>query len=279
MSERWEVDLSILVPVKDEVENIPLLAGEIAEALADTALSWECLWVDDGSIDGSLDALEALRAGDRRHRYLSLDRNYGQSAALMAGLREVRAPVVGTLDADLQNDPRDIPRLLEVLEGGSAEMVSGVRVRRRDRRIRRVASKIANAFRNLVTGEQVTDVGCSIRVFRTRCAQGLPSFRGMHRFIPTLVRLRGVEVAEVAVGHRPRRHGRTKYGIHDRLWVGIADTLGVRWLKARWVEPRIGTRGTGVPVEARRVVLPRSRNGADPMPIRGGPADRRVERP
>lgn len=243
MSLPWRVDLSVLIPVKDEVDNIPLLAGEIAEALGDTPLTWECLWVDDGSTDGSLDVLETLGAGDRRHRFLSLDRNYGQSAALTAGLREVRAPIVATLDADLQNDPRDIPRLLEVLDGGSVGMVSGVRVRRRDRWIRRVASKIGNAFRNLVTGEEVTDVGCSLRVFRVECARGLPSFRGMHRFIPTLVRLRGYEVAEVPVGHRPRRHGCTKYGIHDRLWVGIADTLGVRWLKARWVEPRIGTRG------------------------------------
>lgn len=231
--------LSVVVPLRDEVESIPVLAEEIEEALDGAGIDWECIWVDDGSEDRSLEILRELVDSSFRHRYLSFDRNYGQSAALLAGFRAARAPLLATLDADLQSDPADLPGLVEELEVRSVGMVTGVRRRRHDSWIRRLSSRIANGFRNLLTAESVTDVGCSVRVFRREYAVCLPGFRGMHRFLPTLVRLQGCEVAEVPVTHRPRVHGETKYGIHNRLWVGIVDTLGVRWLKARWARPRI----------------------------------------
>ncbi|MEX1256139.1 MAG: glycosyltransferase family 2 protein [Gemmatimonadota bacterium] len=236
---RRAVDLAVLIPLKNEADNIPVLAEEIQVALEGLTHHWECVWVDDGSTDGSAVALARLRERDARHRVFTLDRNYGQSAALLAGIREIRAPLIATMDADLQNDPGDLPRLIEHLERRGAGMVNGVRARRQDAWLRRLSSRIGNGFRNFLTGEKVSDVGCSLRVFRSECVSALPSFRGMHRFLPTLARVRGYEVVEIPVRHRPRLHGRTKYGMHNRLWVGIVDTLGVRWLKARWVEPHL----------------------------------------
>jgi dolichol-phosphate mannosyltransferase len=131
-------------------------------------------------------------------------------------------------------------------------MVNGVRARRHDGLVRKVSSRVANGFRNWLTSESVADVGCSMRVFRREVVQGLPSFRGMHRFLPTLVRLRGGTFGEVPVHHRPRLHGRTKYGINNRLWVGLLDSFGVRWLQGRWVEPKVRLRGGGAEEEATR---------------------------
>jgi len=232
-------ELSVVVPLRDEEASLFALAEEIARALDGAGLAWECVWVDDGSTDGSAVALRRLACADPRHRALHLERACGQSAALAAGLRAARAGVVATLDADLQNDPADLPRLFALLEKSGTGMIQGVRARRRDHVVRRWSSRIANAFRNFVTGENVRDVGCAVRVFRAEYARGLPTFRGMHRFLPTLLRLRGCEIREVEVHHRPRVHGRTKYGIHNRLWVGFLDTFGVWWLKRRWVEPHV----------------------------------------
>lgn len=219
------------------------MARQIEDVLSTRTLEWEVLWVDDGSEDGSLEALKTLAAPGSRHRYLSFDHNYGQSAALLAGFQDARGSVVATMDADLQNDPRDLPRLLDELDAWDVEMVNGVRARRRDGWLRKVSSKIANGFRNWLTDEEVTDVGCSLRVVRREFVQDLPPFRGMHRFLPTLVRMQGGRVREVPVHHRPRVHGETKYGVHNRLWVGLRDAFGVRWLKARWVRPRVETGG------------------------------------
>jgi dolichol-phosphate mannosyltransferase len=231
--------ISIIVPAKDEAESIPQLAGEIEAAMETCGRAWECLWIDDGSTDATLDVLRALRAHRSEHHFVSLDRNHGQSAAFAIGFRLARGQLLVTLDADLQNDPRDIPRLLERLERGDAGMVNGVRARRHDGWVRKVSSRIANGFRNRVTRESVTDVGCSLRAFRAECVREIPVFRGMHRFLPTLVRMRGHRITEIPVGHRPRAHGRAKYGIGNRLWVGIADTFGVRWLQSRQVRPAI----------------------------------------
>lgn len=231
------LDLSIVIPVRDEVDSVPVLAFEIAAALAESGLRWEVVWVDDGSEDGTAEVLDALHARDSRHRPLHMARSQGQSAALLAGFRQVSAARIVTLDGDLQNDPADIPLLLATASRRGLDVVNGVRRRRHDSWIRRVSSRIGNGFRNRVTGESVTDIGCSLRVFPTEPARRLPAFRGMHRFLPTLLRLQGCTVGEVEVRHRPRRHGRTKYGVGNRLWVGLLDTLGVRWLKRRWAEP------------------------------------------
>jgi glycosyltransferase involved in cell wall biosynthesis len=232
-------EVSIIVPVLNESESIPTLAEEITRAFDAAAWTWECLWVDDGSEDGSLEALRTLNRNDPRHRFISHDGNYGQSAALLTGLSGTRSRIVATLDGDLQNDPADLPRLIEMLEDSDAHMVNGVRASRQDNALRKLSSKIANAFRNRVSGATATDVGCSVRAFYRKCADGLPRFHGMHRFLPTLVAMRGFRVTETPVNHRPRIHGRTSYGVHNRLWVGIIDTFGVRWLASRGVSPRV----------------------------------------
>ncbi len=229
--------LSLIVPVYNEQDNLPVLAEEIARALAPTGVAYEVLFVDDGSTDGSPAVLAHLAAADERLRVLRLARNSGQSAALTAGFRHARGELAATLDADLQNDPADIPRLLAALDG--VDVVCGVRARRRDNWVRRVSSRIANAVRNWATDESITDVGCTLRVYRTAYLTHLPMFTGMHRFLPTLLRMSGARIREVPVHHRPRLHGQPKYGIHNRLWRGMVDLLAVRWMQRRWIDPRI----------------------------------------
>ncbi len=234
-----DIYLSVVIPVKDEEANIEPLASEITDVLDRWGGSWECIWVDDGSRDATLSLLESLNALDERHQFISLDRNYGQSTALVAGFRHVRGRVVATLDGDGQNDPHDIPRLIEILEREDVDVVNGIREKRKDSLVRRVCSRIANWFRNLVTGDSIQDVGCSMRVFRSECLDGLMVFEGMHRFLPTLIKMRGWKAVEVPVNHRMRIGGRTKYGISNRLWVGLVDTLFVRWMKRRMIDYRI----------------------------------------
>jgi glycosyltransferase involved in cell wall biosynthesis len=164
-------------------------------------------------------------------------RNSGQSAALDAGFRFARGEIVVTLDADLQNDPADIPRLLERI--GEFDVVSGVRARRQDSWVRRVSSRVANRVRNRVTHESVTDVGCTLRAARVEYLRRIHVFNGMHRFLPTLLRMEGARVTEVPVNHRPRLHGQPKYNIRNRIWRALMDLFGVRWMQTRWVDRRI----------------------------------------
>lgn len=225
--------VSVVVPAYNEEESLPVLLGEITEALTGTGIEYEVLFVDDGSTDGTLEVLARLAAADRRVRVLAQRPNRGQSAALAAGWRAARAPVVVTMDADLQNDPADIPRLLDHLEGW--DVVSGIRVDRRDTWVRRVSSRLANGVRRRVTGDSATDVGCTLRACRRELLLRVPVFNGTHRFLPALLEMAGARITEIPVRHRARRFGTAKYGIHNRLWRGIADLLGVRWLQKRWV--------------------------------------------
>ena len=225
--------VSIVIPVKDEGPNIEGLAGEINTAMAPQEYPWEVLWVDDGSSDQTLALLIELEKKDRRHRYISFSANSGQSAALIAGFHECRGNLIATLDGDGQNDPRDLPRLISLLRGGEADMVNGYRARRRDGIRRKVASAIGNGLRTMMTGKSVRDVGCSIRVFKRECVSNLPLFKGLHRFLPTIVSWRGFRLTEVPVNHRPRMRGTTKYGIRNRMWVGLYDLFGVMWLRKR----------------------------------------------
>ena len=234
------VDVSIVVPVMNEAESVADLAAEITAALETTPWRWECLWIDDGSTDDTVAVLRSLCEGTP-HRLVRLDRNYGQSAALAVGFRSARGRIIGTLDGDGQNDPADFPALLERLEAGPEDVVNGIRRNRRDSFIRKISSKLANGFRNFLTREHVTDVGCAIRVFYTECTRSLPVFKGMHRFLPTLFRMQGYRITEIPVNHRPRLRGKTKYGINNRLWVGLADTFAVCWMRHRLVYPRILT--------------------------------------
>jgi glycosyltransferase involved in cell wall biosynthesis len=225
------------VPVHDEEDSIEPLHRELDAALAGVAGGVELVFVDDGSRDRSLAKLLEIAAKDARVRVLALDANHGQSAALDAGFRHARGDVFATLDADLQNDPRDLPRLLALLD--RADVVNGVRAVRRDAWHRRLASRVANAVRNAATGERVSDVGCSLRVMRAEFARRVRLQRGLHRFLPTLLRLEGARVIEVPVSHRARRFGRSKYGTLDRLGAGVVDLLVVRWMLSRRLAYRV----------------------------------------
>jgi glycosyltransferase involved in cell wall biosynthesis len=229
--------LSLVIPVRDEAESLETLHRELDAAVGGWSGGLEILFVDDGSRDASRARLLALAAKDARVRVLALDAAHGQSAALEACFRAARGELIATLDADLQNDPADLPRLLAAME--HADVVCGVRVVRRDGLLRRLSSRIANAFRNALTGESVRDVGCSLRVMRRSHLARVKLHRGMHRFLPTLLALEGARVVELPVAHRPRRHGRSKYGILDRLFVGLADVFAVRWMKSRRLDYRV----------------------------------------
>lgn len=226
--------VSIVVPVYNEEESLPVLVEEIRSAMAGATPDYEILLVDDGSTDGSPAALARAAAAEPRIRILRLRQNSGQSAALAAGFAHARGEVVVTLDADLQNDPADIPRLLLELDG--CDVVCGVRAARQDTWVRRVSSRIANKVRNRLTRESVADVGCTLRACRAEHLRRVPVFKGMHRFLPTLLRMEGARIKEVPVRHRPRRFGQAKYGIGNRLWRGLADLAGVRWLQSRWID-------------------------------------------
>jgi len=229
--------LSIVVPAYDEAPNLRLLHREIGEALAKLGRPWELVWVDDGSTDATLAVMRELAAADPRVRVVALDGNHGQSAALDAGFRRARGEVLATLDADLQNDPADLPRLLAGLD--RADVVNGVRQGRRDGWVRRASSRVANGFRNWATGDAVTDVGCSLRVMRAEYVRRVKLFRGLHRFLPTLLRMEGARVTELPVSHRPRLHGRSKYGIGNRLFAGLHDVFAVRWMQSRALRYRV----------------------------------------
>jgi glycosyltransferase involved in cell wall biosynthesis len=229
--------LSVVVPVFNEADNIEPLHRELDAALAGVEGAVEFIYVDDGSRDGSDERLLELAKRDQRVRAIRFDGNQGQSAALDAGFRAVKGEVTVTLDADLQNDPADIPRLLEAL--GRADVVNGVRIDRQDSWVRKISSSIANGFRNWVTRESVTDVGCALRVMRSSYLREVKLYRGMHRFLPTLLRMEGATVVEVPVSHRPRRHGVSKYGISNRLFVGLVDVFAVRWMQKRALRYRI----------------------------------------
>ena len=228
--------LSIVVPVHDEEDSLEPLHRELDAALASVPGGIEMIFVDDGSRDTSLRVLRDLARKDPRVRVVALGTHRGQSAALDAGFRASSAAVIATLDADLQNDPRDILLLLPYLE--HADVVNGVRRQRRDSLVRVLASRIANRLRNWVTGESVSDVGCSLRVMRRRYLRRVKLYQGMHRFLPTLLRLEGARVVEVDVRHRPRRFGRSKYGIFDRLGEGLVDLFAVFWMQRRALRKR-----------------------------------------
>jgi len=232
-----KLDVSIVIPVMNEEESVPVLAREIETAFAVTDYRWECLWVDDGSSDKTVELITAMASPP--HRLLKHDRNYGQSAAFYTGFKYARGEIIGTLDGDLQNDPADLPRMISRLKRGEVDIVNGIRANRQDDWVRKLSSKIANGFRNWMTEDSITDVGCSIRVFYKDFVEILPLWKGMHRFLPTLMRMNGGKIIEVPVNHRQRQFGLTKYGIGNRLWVGLMDTFGVKWLSKRGVRPNI----------------------------------------
>jgi glycosyltransferase involved in cell wall biosynthesis len=226
-------DLSVVIPVYNEEENLAPLWAELRAVLEGLRLSFEVIFVDDGSRDRSAEIIRGLRDADPRVRLVRLKANAGETAATDAGFKAARGRLVVTMDADLQNDPADLPALLAKLDTWDA--ATGWRVDRAagDTWVRRLSSRVANGIRNAISEETIHDSGCTYRAFRRECLRDLALYRGFHRFIPTLLRMRGFRVVEVPVRNRPRRFGRSKYGISNRALVAFLDLLVVRWMKSR----------------------------------------------
>jgi dolichol-phosphate mannosyltransferase len=225
------LDLSVVVPVFNEAESLPVLWNELVAVLATLGLRAEVLFVDDGSTDGSAEVVRGFIAVDSRARLVRLARNAGLSAAFAAGFRHARGRIVATLDADLQNDPADLPALIGKLDTWDA--ACGWRQVRHDPWLKRASSRIANGIRRRVLDDDVQDSACSLRVMQRRCVDDLEPFHGFHRFVPTLLRQAGYRVVEVPVRHRPRRFGQSHYGMRNRAWRAFVDMLGVRWMGSR----------------------------------------------
>jgi dolichol-phosphate mannosyltransferase len=226
-------DLSVVIPVYNEEASLSPLWSELRAVLERLGVVFEVVFVDDGSRDHSAEIIRSFRERDQRVRLVRLKTNGGETAATDAGFKAARGRRVVVMDADLQNDPSDIPMLLSYLDQWDA--VTGWRVDRAagDNVVRRASSRIANRVRNWVSGESIQDSGCTFRAFRRECLRGLVLYRGFHRFIPTLLKMRGYRVIEVPVGHRPRQFGRSKYGVLNRALVAFADLLVIRWMNAR----------------------------------------------
>jgi dolichol-phosphate mannosyltransferase len=232
-----EPELSLVAPVFDEEPNLVPLYERVVEVFG-SSLRWELVLVDDGSRDRSGQVMRELRARDPRVRCIFFSRNCGQTTAMRAGVVHARAPLIATLDADLQNDPADVVSLLAEL--GTHDAVVGYRLRRHDDFVRRASSRIANAIRNRLSGDSIRDTGCSLKVFRAAALRELPlHFEGMHRFLPTLLRYSGFEVIERPVSHHARRAGRSKYGVANRAFRALRDLFAVRWMRSRLRRPLI----------------------------------------
>ncbi|MCX7933842.1 MAG: glycosyltransferase family 2 protein [Planctomycetota bacterium] len=230
-------DISVVIPVYNEEECLPCLEKELLAVLYSYSYPWEIIFVDDGSSDQTPFLLRKIAEKEPRCRVLRFAKNCQQSAAFAAGFRAARGAITVTLDADLQNDPADIPLLLSYM--AQYDCVCGWRKDRKDNWFRKIQSAIANRIRNWISGESIIDTGCSLKAFRTDLLQQIYLFKGAHRFLPTLMRMVGANVIEVPVNHRPRYAGKAKYGMWNRVFVATWDLFGVRWLKNRKLDYEI----------------------------------------
>jgi dolichol-phosphate mannosyltransferase len=224
--------LSVVVPLYNEEANLPILQEELRAALS--GLNYEVVFVDDGSVDRTAERIETAP----NIRLIRFEKNSGQSAAIYAGLTAARGGTVVIIDGDLQNDPADIPKLLAEIARG-ADLVCGYRIKRRDTVAKRLTSRIANAVRSRYTKDGVRDTGCTLKAMQRECVSALFPFKGMHRFIPALVKAAGYRLVEIPVNHRPRRFGQSKYGLGNRALRATIDMFGVRWLLSRRLNYKI----------------------------------------
>jgi dolichol-phosphate mannosyltransferase len=227
--------LSVIVPLFNEEENVPILQSELRAALS--GFDHEIVFVDDGSADRTVEQIETAA----NIRVICFEKNTGQSAAIYAGLQAAHGAIAVLIDGDLQNDPADIPRLLAEIDRG-ADLVCGYRLKRKDTALKRLTSRIANAVRSRFTKDGVRDTGCTLKAMRRECVSSLVPFKGMHRFIPALIKGAGYRLVEIPVNHRPRRFGESKYGLGNRALRATVDMFGVRWLLARRLNHKIRER-------------------------------------
>jgi glycosyltransferase involved in cell wall biosynthesis len=241
-------EISVVIPCHNEEPNLRPLVKAITQALHPLGKNWEIIITDDYSTDNSWDVIKQLAREDPRIRGQRLATQMGQSAALWAGMKAARGSIIITMDADLQNDPSDIPAFLQALK--NYDCVCGSRVRARtqgDNLVRVLASKIANWIRNKITKETVSDAGCCFRAFKRECIRDLKFFHGMHRFFPTLVKIEGFSVTEIPIRHHPRRAGKAHYGILNRLFASTWDLFAIRWMQKRMFPIRVAERTEDTP--------------------------------
>ena len=227
------IEISIVVPVYNERENLVLLDQEITKSIKPLNKNYEVILVDDGSTDGSSELIRVLQEKNSTIRLIRFGHNHGQTAAFAAGFDKARGDIIITMDADLQNSPSDIPLLLTAIK--DYDVVCGWRHKRNDPWIKKISSKVANAVRNSLSEESIADTGCSLKAFRRECFKDIKLYNGMHRFFPTLMRMEGFSVTQVKVGHYPRIHGHSKYNIRNRLFASFKDLLAIRWMKKRQI--------------------------------------------
>jgi glycosyltransferase involved in cell wall biosynthesis len=247
------MDLSIVIPTYNEEKNVSLLHDEISMALQNMAAPYEIIFVDDGSSDGTFKALKEIRGRDNRVRVVKFKRNFGQSAAMAAGFAHARGDTVVTMDADMQNDPADIPLLLEELNKGY-DVVCGWRHKRKDSISKKLFSLFANGLRRRLTGAVIHDSGCSLRAYRKECLKNLELYGEMHRYIPAILSWRGYRIGEVRTNHRPRAHGKTKYG-YQRLIKGFLDLILILFWQKYSMRPIHLLGGSGLLLAAIGVLL------------------------
>ncbi len=227
--------LSVVIPIYNEEENVTPLLAELVPILEKLERDFEVICINDASTDNSLSTLEELKERYPQLKVIQHTVNCGESAATATGFQLARGEYIVTMDGDLQNDPADIPALLHLIDQRELAAVCGIRRKREDDWVKRLSSRTANAVRNLITGDDISDAGCTFRALRRETLHEIPVFNGMHRFLPTILRFQGYEVEEILVNHRPRTMGVSKYGVGNRMFRGLIDCIAMRWWQKRVV--------------------------------------------
>lgn len=231
------VKYTVVIPLKNEEENIIDLINELEPVMESLNQPWELICINDGSTDKTQEILSSLIKQKKYLRILQFTKNFGQSSAFDAGFKSAKGEYVITLDGDRQNDPADIPKLIDAIH--NCDLVCGKRIKRRDPWHKKIISKFANAFRSRLCQDSVQDTGCSLKIYRTQCLRKIKMYHGMHRFLPALFSIEGYRIKEIPVNHRARTRGVTKYNIFNRSFNTIADMLAVRWMRKRQLQYKI----------------------------------------